>query len=272
MKKYIDLITYLFLGSIVIGFLSLLFYLTQKNYVLLKQSNEAVIQTGKIIRKHQHLSEDFQKVFIYISTIEKNNRHEYADTYGASLWQISFDMDTLKTLVSRQERKKLDSLSKQIEVQADWMGSSKASDPQFIGERNQHIKSISTIQDFFDRQITELERASIADVKLAENSLVSLHNWIIAIIITSSVIIFATLWLIYLQFNRVKIQNKQLREIAWIQSHKVRAQVATLLGLTMVFNINDTSDPDNVKIIAGVLETSQKLDEIVREINRKAEA
>jgi len=158
MKKNTDLITYLFLGSIVIGFLSLLFYLTQKNYLLLKQSNVAVIQTGKIIGKQQHLSEDFQNVFIYISTIEKNNRHEYADTYGASLWEIGFDMDTLKTLVNPGQRKKLDSLSKQIEAQVDWMGSPKASDPQFMSERNRHIKSISSIQGFFDGQITELEQ------------------------------------------------------------------------------------------------------------------
>lgn len=270
MKKHIDLITYLFLGCVVIAFLSVLFYLTQENYLLLKQSNEAVIKTGDIIKEHQLLSDDFKNALIYYSTNKKSTKKEYEDTYGTGPWQISIDLHKLNTMVSNDERKQLDILSKQIDVQVDWM-MNEASDPKFISQREMHIKQINAIQNFFNTEIANLERVSIAKVKEANLSLVNLHNWLIAIIITSSVIIFATFLMIYLQFSRVKRQNARLREIAWIQSHEVRAQVAILLGLGQLFDLDNIDAMDNHTIVHGILDTSHKLDEIVRKINSKTE-
>jgi CHASE3 domain sensor protein len=271
MKKYIDLITYLFLGCLVIAFLSVLFYLTQENYVLLKQSNDAVIKTYTVIRQEQLLSNDFRDALIYYSTDKLNTRKEYVDTYGASIWEISGHMDTLKKMVDNKERKKLDSLSVEIDAQVSWMASKDASDPKFSVQRNEHFKIISSIQDFFNKQISELQQTSAGKVKEANRSLVNLHNWIIAIIITSSLIIFATFLMIYLQFSRVKKQNERLREIAWIQSHEVRAQVAILMGLGQLFDLENIDATDNHTVVHGILDTSHKLDEIVRKINSKTE-
>jgi len=272
MRKYTDLITYLCLGCIVIGSLSLLFYLTQKNYDLLKQSNQAVILTGDLVKGHQQLSGDFKDALIYVSTLKNNIKSDYKDTYGTGMWQISLDLRKLDKLLDKndRERKQLDSLSKLIDAEVSWM-LSKSSDPRFSEQRDEHIKSLSTIQQFFDDEIARLQQISATRIKEAQTSLINLHNWIITIIITTSIIISITLLLIYIQFRRVKLQNKRLREIAWLQSHKVRAQVAILLGLGQLFNLSGPNDPDNEKVIAGMVETTRILDEIVHEINSKTD-
>jgi|GEM_PF-6866889 len=271
MKKYIDLTIYLFLGGLVIAFLSVLFYLTQENYILLKRSNDAVIKTYAIIKQQQLLSSDFRDALIYYSMDKVSTQKEYADIYGASLWEISSHMHTLKKMVDSKERKKLDSLSAQIDAQMSWMGNKDASNPRFSAQRDEHFKKISSIQDFFNKQISELQLTSAANVNEANSSLMNLHNWIIAIIITSSVIILATFIMINLQISKVKKQNTQLREIAWIQSHEVRAQVAILLGLGQLFDLDNLDTAENHTIVHGMLDTSHKLDDIVRKINSKTE-
>ena len=72
---------------------------------------------------------------------------------------------------------------------------------------------------------------------------------------------------IYLQ--KIETQNKQLKEIAWIQSHSMRAKVANILGLGQLFNSDDLSDPINDFIIKGMIQASQEMDEIIHEINNK---
>ncbi len=64
--------------------------------------------------------------------------------------------------------------------------------------------------------------------------------------------------------TRLKTQNEQLREIAWIQSHKVRGPLATILGLAQLFNSGYINNTD--EIIQGILATSQKLDTVIHEI------
>ncbi len=269
MKRNIDRVTDLFLGIIVIIFLMVMFYLTQQNYQLLKQSNAAVIQTGNIIREEQNISADFKNAIIYISTLKDSNPKEYADTYGTGLWQISIDLQHLKSIVSRSDQLKLDSLSREIDSQVSWMMSKKATDPQFESERNEHIKGLSVILAFFDNEISALEKSSVIDIKNSENSLVRLHNWIIVLIVTSSLIIAIMLVLISMQFRKVKMQNTRLMEIAWIQSHKVRSHVATLLGLSQLFNHDNPTDHENGKIVTNMVATTNRLDEIVKEINDK---
>ncbi len=64
--------------------------------------------------------------------------------------------------------------------------------------------------------------------------------------------------------TRLKAQNEQLREIAWVQSHKVRGPLATLLGLAQLFNSGYAVNTE--EIISGILTTSQKLDTVIHEI------
>ena len=66
-----------------------------------------------------------------------------------------------------------------------------------------------------------------------------------------------------------KKQNEQLREIAWIQSHKVRSPVATILGLIPLLKYNDKTDNENKLILEGIKTASINLDTIIREIDEK---
>jgi len=71
------------------------------------------------------------------------------------------------------------------------------------------------------------------------------------------------------QFNhlhRIEMQNEQLREIAWVQSHEVRGPVASILGLVELFNSEDPSDPTNGEIVTLLKEAANKLDITIRKI------
>jgi len=63
--------------------------------------------------------------------------------------------------------------------------------------------------------------------------------------------------------DRIEKQNQRLREIAWIQSHRVRAPVASILGLAQLCNLED---PSYTEIIPKLKVSAEKLDEIIREI------
>jgi len=67
----------------------------------------------------------------------------------------------------------------------------------------------------------------------------------------------------------IEAQNEKLKEIAWIQSHKVRGPLATILGLSNIFNTQDAADPNNAKIIKGIKEEAENLDIIIREVVKK---
>ncbi len=69
---------------------------------------------------------------------------------------------------------------------------------------------------------------------------------------------------------KIEQQNSALREIAFIESHKVRGPVATILGLEQLFNYDDLTDPINKIIMEGVAETTRKLDLIVREVVQRS--
>lgn len=66
--------------------------------------------------------------------------------------------------------------------------------------------------------------------------------------------------------KKLKIQNEKLLEIAFLQSHQVRAPIAQILGLYNLFNFNDYSDPMNAEIFDKMKDTAKSLDNVVREI------
>ncbi len=69
---------------------------------------------------------------------------------------------------------------------------------------------------------------------------------------------------------KIEEQNTALREIAFIESHKVRGPLATILGLEQLFNYDDTSDPINKEVIDGITKVSHELDLIIREVVRRS--
>ncbi|MGN6566371.1 MAG: PAS domain S-box protein [Flavipsychrobacter sp.] len=65
---------------------------------------------------------------------------------------------------------------------------------------------------------------------------------------------------------KIEQQNAKLKEIAWIQSHKVRGPVASILGLIDLFNYEEPSDPVNKEILFGIKSASVNLDEIIKDV------
>jgi PAS domain-containing protein len=68
--------------------------------------------------------------------------------------------------------------------------------------------------------------------------------------------------------QRIEMQNKRLKKIAWVQSHRMRSPVATILGMVELFNVEDPSDPMNGEIINNVKELTQKLDSMIHEVDQ----
>ena len=66
----------------------------------------------------------------------------------------------------------------------------------------------------------------------------------------------------------IEQQNEQFKEIAWLQSHKVRSHVATILGLSQFVNVSIIDDPDLNSVMRGIQTAASELDVVIREINR----
>ena len=71
--------------------------------------------------------------------------------------------------------------------------------------------------------------------------------------------------------DKMQSQNEKLKEIAWIQSHGMRAKVATILGLGQLFNSEAIDDPINKFVVENLIQTTRELDVIIRDINQKTQ-
>lgn len=68
------------------------------------------------------------------------------------------------------------------------------------------------------------------------------------------------------QYFKIKEQNEKLREIAWIQSHKVRGPVSSILGLVSLFDLESVSTEYNADILERIKKATNDLDNIIKEI------
>ncbi len=68
--------------------------------------------------------------------------------------------------------------------------------------------------------------------------------------------------------STIEAQNKILKEIAWMQSHKVRAPLARLMGLVMLLE-DDQNDITPSEILNEIMRSAHELDTIIREISSK---
>lgn len=68
----------------------------------------------------------------------------------------------------------------------------------------------------------------------------------------------------------IEQKNKQLQEIAWIQSHIVRAPLARMMGLIELITHHTGTDIDKQKMLEHIVSTAHELDGIIRDISRKA--
>jgi light-regulated signal transduction histidine kinase (bacteriophytochrome) len=74
------------------------------------------------------------------------------------------------------------------------------------------------------------------------------------------------------RLRKIEKQNESLREIAWIQSHIIRAPLATLLGLITAFKERDEIDIPEEELVEGIIHSANALDKVIHEIVEKSDA
>lgn len=70
--------------------------------------------------------------------------------------------------------------------------------------------------------------------------------------------------------RQIEQHNKNLEEIAWLYSHRVRKHVATILGLADVIDVADFSNPTNKEVLEGIASSAKELDEVIKSIAKKS--
>ncbi len=72
--------------------------------------------------------------------------------------------------------------------------------------------------------------------------------------------------------RKIEEQNDAFKEIAWVQSHVVRAPLARLLGLVNLLEVSeDEGESETNDLLEYIQAAALELDKIVRDINAKAE-
>lgn len=72
--------------------------------------------------------------------------------------------------------------------------------------------------------------------------------------------------------HAIEGHNKRLRDIAWTQSHVVRAPVARLVGLVQMLEQGLVADDERTQIMRAVLDSTNEIDAIIRDIVDKSKA
>ncbi|MFC3362074.1 PAS domain S-box protein [Pedobacter fastidiosus] len=72
-------------------------------------------------------------------------------------------------------------------------------------------------------------------------------------------------------FAAIETRNERLREVAWIQSHKVRAPLARLMGLVNMITEKQRSEPEVKRILNYICSSADELDQVIREIVIRSE-
>lgn len=65
-------------------------------------------------------------------------------------------------------------------------------------------------------------------------------------------------------------QNKTLKDIAWKQSHVVRAPLARIMGLTSILKADQEMETDHNELLGYILRSAEELDEIIKSIITEA--
>ena len=63
--------------------------------------------------------------------------------------------------------------------------------------------------------------------------------------------------------KRIKSRDNAMANMIQIQSHEIRGPIASILGLSQLFNFNKPDDPSNKELIEGINILASNLDEVV---------
>jgi len=144
-----------------------------------------------------------------------------------------------------------------------------------INPEDYNVDSAKTWQDYFDRafkgetfKITWIENDGDTTIydEISFNPVYDRNNSVVGISCFSRDVTEQQNYQ-----DRIEKQNKQLRQIAWLQSHKVRNHVANILGLVNLFNYDEKNDPFNSEIIDLVKQVANNMDDVIKEISMNTE-
>jgi PAS domain S-box-containing protein len=69
----------------------------------------------------------------------------------------------------------------------------------------------------------------------------------------------------------IEKQNEKLKEIAWVQSHVVRAPLSRIMGLIDLIKNYGIDDIENEELLNYLLVSAEELDNVIKDISKKAE-
>ncbi len=71
------------------------------------------------------------------------------------------------------------------------------------------------------------------------------------------------------KMRKIELQNKALKDIAWTQSHVVRAPLANVLGCINLLKSNYQTGKEDEKLLEYISTSAEQLDDVIREIVKK---
>ncbi len=74
-----------------------------------------------------------------------------------------------------------------------------------------------------------------------------------------------------LDITKAKTTETKMKEIAWMQSHVVRAPLARLMGLVHLLHDHRDADEEHYEILDSILLSAKELDEVIRSITSNTE-
>lgn len=74
-----------------------------------------------------------------------------------------------------------------------------------------------------------------------------------------------------IHLTAIEQQNEKLKEIAWLQSHVVRAPLARMMGLTHLLIDDELPEPEYREYLNEILNSAHELDTIIKDIVHKAQ-
>ncbi len=74
------------------------------------------------------------------------------------------------------------------------------------------------------------------------------------------------------RISKIESQNNMLKDIAWTQSHIVRAPLANLLGLVYLLKEKNQTEMSHSEIIDHIQTSAEQLDQVIHDIVKKTEA
>ncbi|MCB0700658.1 MAG: hemerythrin domain-containing protein [Chitinophagaceae bacterium] len=74
---------------------------------------------------------------------------------------------------------------------------------------------------------------------------------------------------VLVEIGKKLAENEQLKEIAWMVSHRLRKPVATILGLSQLLNKSAINDEESLELIDNLIHEVEGLDSIIKEVDKK---